>query len=325
MRTENEDQIYTEAVSWHALIDQPEMDWDGFAAWLDLSAEHQAVYDRVAMLDDDLRLMGDEIRAILPANDLSDDAVPVDHAPPKTSAWRWWSAGAVAAALIGAVAIPTLMESPAEMTAYATGSGETRTVTLKDGSSVRLDRNTKLAVADDGDRIVRLETGAAYFDVRHDSARPFVVNTGDFAVRDLGTQFSVTRDTARISVSVAEGRVEVQFRDNASHSLAAGQQFDSSIRSEAPEVRRIDPGSVASWRDGRLVYDNTALALIVKDLSRYSRRSISVDPGIADLTFSGVLTIGDGTHLVDQLQLLLPVKAHHTGDDIRLVGVGRGG
>jgi transmembrane sensor len=325
MTRENEDQIYTEAVSWHAQIDRPEMDWDGFASWLDSSPEHQAVYDRVAMLDDDVGLMRDEIRAALPANDLSYDPVhvesPLSTAPARS--WRWWTTGGIAAALVAAVMIPTLTPSPVTMTDYSTGPGGTRIVPLKDGSSVRLDRNTRLAVADDQDRVVRLDAGAAYFDVRHDKARPFVVRSGDFKIRDLGTQFSVTRYASGVLVAVAHGRVEVQFRDQAAQSLEAGQELNASERGEASELRPVDPTSVASWRDGRLAYDNVPLALIVKDLSRYSPRSISVDPGVANLTFSGVLTIGDGTHLVDQLQLLMPIKARVDGDGIRLVGAGR--
>jgi transmembrane sensor len=324
MTRENEDKIYTEAVSWHARIDQPEMDWNGFANWLDSSPEHQAVYDRVAMLDDDVRLMRDEIRATLPANDLSDDPMHADPALPTSSgrAWRWWTAGGIVAALVAAVTIPTLTSSPVTMTAYSTGSSETRIVPLKDGSSVRLDRNTRLAVADDQDRVVRLDAGAAYFDVRHNTARPFVVTSGDFKIRDLGTQFSVTRDASRLLVAVAQGRVEVQYRNKAPQSLEAGQELEAS-GAETSGLRQVDPTTVAGWRDGRLVYDNVPLAQIVKDLSRYSGRSVSVEPAIADLTFSGVLTIGDGTHLVEQLQLLMPFKARVDGDGIRLVGAGR--
>ena len=323
MTRDDQDHIHAEALSWHERIEQPDMDWDGFAAWLDRSPEHQAVYDRLALLDDDVRLMRDDLRAALPANDPDDAPMPAPSDTAPGTAWRWWTAGGVAAALIGGVAIQTLTPSPATMTAYATGPRETRIVSLKDGSSVRLDRNTRLAVADDRDRAIRLDAGAAYFDVRHDPARPFVVTSGDYAVRDLGTQFSVTRDAAQISVAVAEGRVEVQFRERAAQSLGAGQQMDSSGQNAAAKVRRIDPASVASWREGRLVYDDTPLAFIAKDVSRYSGRTVSVDPAIADLTFSGVLTIGDGSHLVEQLQLLLPIKARDGGGDIRLVGAGR--
>ncbi len=212
---------------------------------------------------------------------------------------------------------------PVTMTAYATGPNETRTVSLTDGSSVRLDRNTRLAVADTRDRTVRLDAGAAYFDVRHDPDRQFEIISGDFKVHYLGTRFSVSRGAAQISVAVAEGLVEVRYRNKTARSLKAGQQLDASGRNEVVTVRRVDATSVASWRDGRLVYDDAPLALIVQDMSRYTRRPVSVDPRISDLTFSGVLIIGDGSHLVDQLQSLLPVEARDIDGGIRLVGVGQ--
>jgi transmembrane sensor len=46
---------------------------------------------------------------------------------------------------------------------------------------------------------------------------------------------------------------------------------------------------------------------------------IIVDPTVAGLKLSGILLIEDGSHLVDQIQAILPVEARREGDHIRLV------
>ena len=78
-------------------------------------------------------------------------------------------------------------------------------------------------------------------------------------------------------------------------------------------------GFVLYIKDGRLVYDNSPLALVAVDLARYSGRSVTVDPSAADLRMSGVLSIGDGSKLIGQVQALLPVRADIQGSRIRLV------
>jgi transmembrane sensor len=57
--------------------------------------------------------------------------------------------------------------------------------------------------------VVRVERGAARFEVRHAAARVFRVEAGDVAVQVLGTAFTVTRAGAGAEVAVERGRVRV--------------------------------------------------------------------------------------------------------------------
>ncbi len=94
---------------------------------------------------------------------------------------------------------------------YATAVGGYRVLTLPDGSAVELNTDTAVRVADDrSQRTVWLDKGEAFFRIKHDAARPFVVIAGDHAVTDLGTQFTVRRISSRVEVALLEGRAQFE-------------------------------------------------------------------------------------------------------------------
>jgi ferric-dicitrate binding protein FerR (iron transport regulator) len=88
------------------------------------------------------------------------------------------------------------------------------TVILSDGSHVVLNPGSALTVdAEFGDRIRELNlSGEAFFDVRRDSLRPFVVKTGDLITTVLGTSFTVKANPLddNVTVTVKTGKVSLQ-------------------------------------------------------------------------------------------------------------------
>lgn len=304
---EEQRQIRERAAEWHARIDSDSMDWEAFGAWLDADPAHRAAYDAVALLDAEIAADREAILAMLPANDSIDD----ETAAPTRRRARWWTAGGLAIAASLAVLVAPQFR-PAQGDApviYRTGPGETRAIALQDGSRIVIDRNSELALRDGASPEIDMKSGGAFFDIRHDPARTMVIHAGDYEVRDIGTRFDVARTSDHLSVAVAEGHVTVGAPGAEGLKLAGGQRVDiAGARGEAT-IRRQDADDVASWRDGRLVYDNVPLSLVAVDLSRYAGRAVSVDPAVAGLRVSGVLTIGDGSRLVGQIEELLPVKA----------------
>lgn len=88
------------------------------------------------------------------------------------------------------------------------------TVVLSDGSEVVLNPGAALTFDADfegGIREVNL-AGEAFFDVRRDSLRPFVVKTGDLITMVLGTSFTVKANPLddNVTVTVKTGKVSLQ-------------------------------------------------------------------------------------------------------------------
>ncbi|PZO73016.1 MAG: iron dicitrate transport regulator FecR [Sphingomonas taxi] len=299
------------AAAWHARIDAPDMDWAGFGDWLEADPSHRAAYDSIALLDAEIGAAAPAIAALLPANDDSAaDVAPVA----RPTRWRWLAAGtggALAAGLAVLLVAPTLTGPDDSVQTYATGVGETRAVTLADGSAMRLDRGSRVSVSGGTTPLIEVADGAASFSVRHHPSRTLIVRAGGYDVRDIGTRFAVVSAQGRISVAVAQGSVSVAPHTadgSAPTTLVAGQRLDIDPATGIAERREVAPTSVADWTDGRLDYDGAPLTLVVADISRYARTPLVVDPSAAGLSFSGVLTIGDGSRLLDQLRAVLPLR-----------------
>lgn len=88
---------------------------------------------------------------------------------------------------------------------------------LPDGTSVWLNSGSKLIYGksyNNQTREVRL-VGEAYFDVRTDSSKPFVVKAGTLAIKALGTSFNVKAYPEEFSIitTLVKGKVVIEGKD----------------------------------------------------------------------------------------------------------------
>lgn len=85
---------------------------------------------------------------------------------------------------------------------------------LADGSTVALNKHSKLTVMggfNGKQRNVKLE-GEAFFEIKHDAEKPFVIDAGGISIKDIGTAFNVKAnpESDSVSVFVTEGIVELR-------------------------------------------------------------------------------------------------------------------
>lgn len=177
---------------------------------------------------------------------------------------------------------------------YATSIGEQRSVQLADGSSVRLDTDTRVRVRFSGSqRMVELERGQALFDVEHDARRPFVVEAGQTKVTAVGTLFDVRRRGNSTEVTLVSGVVDVVRAGEGQRArLDPGQRV---MAGQGPlRVSNIDVGAATSWADGRMVFRNTALVDAVAEVNRYLTDPVILDaPGLEREAVNGIFKTGD--------------------------------
>ncbi|MFK0091127.1 FecR family protein [Pseudomonas sp. NPDC090592] len=181
---------------------------------------------------------------------------------------RWWLGAAVAACLLVAVAPSLSLRLQAD---YRTAQGETRDITLADGSVVQMDSDTAIAVDYSGDhRDVKLLAGQAFFEVMPDKAKPFHVRADDVKVTVTGTAFNVELRPGRVGVDVQHGSVRVEDTAAAqllANALTAGQRLryaDGQV-----QLRAFVPSQAAAWRQGQLIADDQTVAEVVQALARY--------------------------------------------------------
>ncbi|MFO6448613.1 FecR family protein [Erythrobacter sp. NE805] len=304
------DTITARAARWHLATASDDMDWDGFADWLDADPRHRAAYDEIALTDAALGEVGmaEEAPAPLAAND--------DERPPRRRGWAVWGGGALAASL-AALALVTQLSDPAPVT-YATQSGA-QTIALADGSRIALAPHSRLTIEGRRQDRIALE-GGAWFEIRHDPSRQLVIDAGGVAISDVGTSFDVQTTAGQVAVEVAEGQVALSSdRLEKPVQLVAGHAFRLDVKAGTAVTRPLEEGEAGEWREGRLTYRNEALGLVAADLARYAGVRIELSEGIANRQFSGTLAVGNGEGAVRDLAQLMGLGLERSGTGYRLV------
>jgi transmembrane sensor len=276
--SEQED-IIDRAIGWHVrLAEASEQDWADFIAWMEADPAHAEAYDRVAL--DDRLIEHDRFPAAEP--------VAANDNPSRRGRWLWPLSGTAAAAAIVAVLAPSMLSQGPAPYSVATAAGESRTVTLADGTSIEMNGDTALRLDRNNPRVAMLDKGEAVFRVRHDAANPFTLTTGAVTVRDLGTVFDVSRQDGGVSVAVAEGSVMFQPERDAL-TLRAGDMLSANSDGGDISRSRVAPDQVGSWRTGTLSFTGQRVADVAAAIRRRYGLDLSVEGTLSDRPFTGMI------------------------------------
>lgn len=305
-------EVDAEAAAWLARLQGPHRSRGTDAAlkaWLKADPSHEAAFERAT-----------EIWELLPGLDLAAEPAPPPAEPRRPR--RLVLAAALATLLLAlAVGGHAWLGRPP---VYETAVGGQQVAMLDDGSRVSLNTDSRIAILyTDGERRVRLERGEAMFEVAHDAARPFIVESGDEQVRALGTVFVVRRDgETRLAVTLVEGRVEVTgHRGSAPARIAVltpGQRVTVTPAAGAA-LDRPTLEAATAWRRGEIVFEDATLLEAVQELNRYTDEHLVVaDPALASLRLSGVFSTGDIEEAARAIAALHHLRARREGGEIRL-------
>lgn len=213
---------------------------------------------------------------------------------------------------------------------YATLRGQQLTANLPDGSALMLDTATRAKATLYRDRReVELVEGQAMFRVQSDRAHPFHVRAGQLRITVIGTRFSVRHTQSGMGarntvIEVEEGRVRVVRIDPAASEnalkqetfieLTAGQTVMADREGWLGPVASLPVGAIAVWRDGRVSFDNTPLALALAEFERYGSTGLIVrDPAVAAMPVGGSYRLRELQSFMDALPQVLPVRLVRAG------------
>lgn len=203
-----------------------------------------------------------------------------------------------------------------KMLMFAVADGQpAQKLTLSDSTAVWVSANSSVEYPEKfgrGSREVAVK-GRAYFDVKHDENRPFLVKSKGYTVKVLGTAFEVNAyDDERFSdVTLVRGRVNILGEgDKTLCALRPGQRFELDKRSKKYELKDVNAALLTGWHSGKMEFDGMTLGEIVDGLEHYYNVQLVLAPNVnKNERLVGSLSVKPGIQeMMKTIGQVLPIK-----------------
>lgn len=195
----------------------------------------------------------------------------------------------------------------ANIVVVKTGKDDVRKIKLSDGSVVWLNSNSTLSYPEKfsaAKRQVELVEGEAYFDIYHDTKKPFQVKAGKTLTNVLGTAFNISSYSwlKEISVTVRRGKVAVN-----NEVLLPDQQLLYTKVSGKVEQKKVRAVDVVSWMEYKLTFNDEDFKTVAAKLEDKFKVNISFEnKAIQDFRFTA--RFGPTDNLNDILGALTMIR-----------------
>jgi ferric-dicitrate binding protein FerR (iron transport regulator) len=206
-------------------------------------------------------------------------------------------------------------------------------VTLPDGTTVTLRGDSQLQYdslqfVSALNRSIKV-TGEAYFDVAHDARRPFIVSTGTYDIKVLGTAFNINTNSKKLEVTVTRGKVKIEKKNDQEviGILIAGMQLavdsDTSPLNKRLPVK-VNADSVIQWVKQDLIFKNDTWQTASETIkSRFGVDVKMVNASLMNCKFTADFTNKSLDEFMDILCMLTNAKWEKKGaTTIELSGEG---
>ncbi len=255
------------------------------------------------------------------------ESLPFSARVRSLGAWRW---AAVLLLTVG-VGLLAYFLTAGQQPQYATGYGETRTLTLPDGSSVTLNAHSSLRVASDWQdqpvREVWLD-GEAFFRVKKTAARrpdrpgavpaKFIVHTQDLDVEVLGTQFNVSTRRDQTEVVLQSGQVKLNLNAlDEDILMQPGEGVTFSQNRRRWNKRLVNVPARRAWLEKKWVLEDTPLHQVAAMIT--DTYGVTVRPAnerVMNRKITGVIPTNNLDTLLEALSLSLDLRFTRQGNQI---------
>lgn len=292
-----------QAAEWLLRLRDPQIAPDEVREWLtwcEASAENTQEFSQ-------MQAIWQQSSGLNKHPDFLPEALLVERDTPKSgSRYRQWALAAAFGAVAVTASIWFLARTPPSHSdvTIATTIGVNREVILPDGTAVTVAAGSRLETEyTASERRIRLEGGEAYFRVKKDRNRPFVVAALNTTVTAVGTAFNVRAEQGIVKVAVTEGIVDVDRRSNAALNTAsskpaenirliAGHQVMLTPSDPEPIVVSLDTGGATAWTDGTLQFMREPLSSVIAAVNRYSAVPIRLnDEKLGSRHYTGTVAV----------------------------------
>lgn len=208
---------------------------------------------------------------------------------------------------------------------YIANPGVKSTVVLPDSSVVRLNGNSKLVSPNVFSPDIRelYLSGEGYFEVKHHENWPMHIHTAkDVTVKVLGTTFDLSayENDAEVKLTLIEGKVLMQDnKTREEHEVKPQQEIKiaDSPNVNVPEIKKADIQKNTSWTKGELIFDNTPMPEIAKQLERWYGVKVHIaDEKILKYRLTARFTNESITRVLDLIRFSSMINYEIRGIDV---------
>jgi len=205
--------------------------------------------------------------------------------------------------------------------------GSRSTMTLPDGSIVRLNAKSKVSYGEGFGKTTRevFLTGEAYFEVTHNAAIPFIVHTGEADIKVLGTKFNVRNysNEHRMEAALLTGSIELTLHAGRQHKIrlkpsdkiivqqnAAATPAAADKKIELTSIKVQDSVIVeTSWLNDKMAFVDKPFAEIALDLERQFDVHIEFkNNNVSGYKYTGVYDEDNAEEILKILQMIKPFQ-----------------
>jgi len=212
--------------------------------------------------------------------------------------------------------------SKQEITATKTFDKDIRLLFLPDGTRVWLNENSELEYPSQflkGERTVTLK-GEAFFEVKRDPSKPFVISSGTIKTTVLGTSFNIKAyGNKEPEVNVRTGKVKVETNQN-SVFLERGYKAVYTQKSSTLNKLRttvFEP----DWKKVLIYVDGLTLEEVLSKLKSDHAFTVNyLDEDFKNLKIQGTLDTRQGLYeMLQTIAFALEIKIQSTGNNSYLI------
>jgi transmembrane sensor len=203
--------------------------------------------------------------------------------------------------------------------------GQHSKVLLPDSSVIYLGGGSKLRYAKNfaGEKRTVYLNGEAFFDVIHNSRRPFVVKSGEIETVVLGTSFNIKAFGVekRVVVTVNTGKVGVMTTINGKEQLIKfllpNEQIEINTQNGLYAFNDTNAEEVSAWINNDFVFYNSSLRDIAASLQyRYGVKIEFTDPELGNVRLTAKFRNMPLNQVTENLGLLSGLAFTHKGNHI---------
>lgn len=200
--------------------------------------------------------------------------------------------------------------------------GERSKFVLPDGSKVQLNSDSKLKFNsfNTKKRKVILE-GEAYFEVIHDSSRPFIVEASGLLIEDIGTSFNISNypDDESVITYLHSGEIRVDLDHEKDVFLKPSEVFSYNKTNKNYSLTSVNDQRIIDWTRNILTIKGETLEELAKKLERRFNIQISFrDDDLKKRIYSGSIKDEDLDTVLEAMKYTSTFNYERNGQNVIL-------